>query len=189
MQIKHIIKQLIKFLKSSKNSQSSLILTGVLLFFIIILLLNINISNYHQDWTQNPYEVVDVIDGDTIEVQGNFANFRVRYIGIDTPELGRNNQNAECFGDEARAFNASLLKDKKVYLENDKENKDRFGRELRYVYVKNNNNEFISINEELLKNGYADILFIEPNIKYKESYTQIRNNAKQNKVGKWGVCY
>src|SRR4030042_4822810 len=70
--------------------------------------------------------VVEVIDGDTIVVEGGY---HVRYIGIDSPEID------EFFYIEAKQMKAELLDGKKVRLEKDITDSDKYGRLLRYVYV------------------------------------------------------
>ncbi|MGH9174455.1 MAG: thermonuclease family protein, partial [Vicinamibacterales bacterium] len=79
--------------------------------------------------------VVRVVDGDTIIVAIDGVEERLRYIGIDAPESVRPETPVECFGREASAENARLVEGKRVELEADISNRDRFGRLLRYVYV------------------------------------------------------
>src|SRR5450759_4658969 len=69
--------------------------------------------------------VTYVVDGDTIEVEGGR---RIRYIGIDTPELSK------CFGDTAKGENSLLVSGKTVRLVRDVSETDTYGRLLRYVY-------------------------------------------------------
>ncbi|MDO8512567.1 MAG: thermonuclease family protein [bacterium] len=105
-----------------------------------------------------------VIDGDTIILQDGR---HVRYIGIDTPELGsgENKKTADynITAIEARKFNQQLVLGKKVILEKDVEEFDKYGRTLAYVWVDGK-----MVNEELLKAGVAVLMTIEPNIRYEE---------------------
>ena len=89
--------------------------------------------------------VVDVIDGDTIEVEIEGEAYRVRYIGIDAPEAG-----ATC-GDEATDLNADLVEGQTVRLVRDVSPTDRYDRLLRYVYV-----DDVFVNAELIKRGAAE---------------------------------
>ncbi|NDJ51833.1 MAG: nuclease, partial [Chloroflexi bacterium] len=73
--------------------------------------------------------VTFVVDGDTVDVAIQGEVFRVRYIGVDTPE-----SNEPCF-DEATAANAQLVAGQNVTLVRDVSDTDQFGRLLRYVYV------------------------------------------------------
>jgi micrococcal nuclease len=74
-----------------------------------------------------------VIDGDTVVLSNGQ---KVRYIGINAPELAHDGHKAEPYGDEAKRFNASLVDRKKVRLEFDKERNDRYERLLAYVFLK-----------------------------------------------------
>jgi len=78
-----------------------------------------------------PAEVVNVIDGDTIEVRIDQDIFRVRLIGVNCPEItgGKN----EYMGLEATQYVVGLVMGKTVYLEKDVSETDQFGRLLRYV--------------------------------------------------------
>jgi len=107
------------------------------------------------------YRVKRVIDGDTIELD---TGERVRYIGIDTPETMKKTGGTwifdpEPYGVEAKEYNRTLTEGKEVKLEFDAEKTDKYGRLLAYVRT----SDMIMVNRELLKKGFARILFIPPN--------------------------
>ena len=116
-----------------------------------------------------------VIDGDTIVVSGGQ---RVRYTGIDTPEVG---QDAEYFGEEATAFNRRLLASGRVTLEKDVSDKDRFGRLLRYVYA-----DGILVNAELVREGYARAHAFPPDTSYAPCLSSLEQEAREASRGMWG---
>jgi micrococcal nuclease len=89
-------------------------------------------------------EIVEVIDGDTIDVRLDGQETRVRYYGIDTPERGEH-----CF-DEARSRNQQLADDE-VLLLPDARDTDSHGRLLRYVFT----SDGLSIDASLVAEGYA----------------------------------
>ena len=89
-------------------------------------------------------QVARVVDGDTIVLSGGR---RVRYIGIDTSEVGARREH---YGPEAGDFNASLVQGQTVHLEKGVSEVDRFGRLLRFVYA-----DGILVNAELVREGYA----------------------------------
>ena len=131
-----------------------------------------------------PYEVVRVVDGDTIIVDISGEDTRVRLIGIDTPESVADEsvkENTE-EGKEASEYTTNLLEGKTVYLEYDQEILDEYGRTLCYVYLHDRNT---MVNEILLKNGYARTMTIEPNTKYKERLAAAELFAKETKTGFW----
>jgi micrococcal nuclease len=94
-----------------------------------------------------PRHVERVIDGDTILVDGNV---RVRLIGVDTPETKHPRKPVEPLGPEASEFTRSLVEDREVKLEFDRERRDRYGRVLAYVYVDGK-----LLNEEIIRAGFS----------------------------------
>jgi len=115
--------------------------------------------------------VTRVIDGDTIEIEGGY---RVRYIGIDAPEK------AEPYYWEALQANRDLVEGKKVWLEKDVEDRDRYGRLLRYVWVDNT-----MVNAELVRLGYAYSYSYPPNLKHQTYLLQMEQEAREHKRGLW----
>ncbi len=122
-------------------------------------------------------KVTRVIDGDTIEIENGD---RVRYIGMNTPEI----ENSECFATEAGEINKNLVLGKIVRLEKDVSETDKYGRLLRFVYVGD-----IFIDDYLVKDGYAKIMTVPPDIKYKNQFSQSEKYAKENNLGLWSKCF
>ncbi|MBM4433426.1 MAG: nuclease, partial [Chloroflexi bacterium] len=117
--------------------------------------------------TETPITVTRVIDGDTIEVDITGVAYRVRYIGIDTPELDDENPSLSALAQEAARYNRELLEGKSVRLEKDVSETDKYGRLLRYVYVGDT-----FVNAELVRLGYAEVVTYPPDIKYQELLLQ-----------------
>ncbi len=125
-------------------------------------------------------KVTRVIDGDTIEIEGGQ---KVRYIGIDTPETVAPNKPVGCFGKEASAKNKELVEGKMVELEKDVSETDKYGRLLRYVYV-----EEEMVNEILIKDGFARLDTVPPDIKYSEKLKNDETAAWEYSRGLWNEC-
>ena len=126
------------------------------------------------------YEVVRVIDGDTVELKNGE---RLRYNDIDTPETVHPSKPVECFGPEASAKNEELVEGKIILVELGNPKKDRYGRLLGYVYV-----DDLFVNAELVKGGYAQVnSYGNPGSKI-DKLLDIEKNAKQKMTGLWGVC-
>lgn len=124
------------------------------------------------------YKVKWVSDGDTIVLDNGP---KVRYIGINAPEVARDDHKEEPYGEAAKQFNASLVNRKKVRLEFDKERTDRYKRRLAYVFLKNGS----FVNAEMLSNGYAYLLHHRPNLKYHVILLQSQQTAMSAKRGIW----
>jgi micrococcal nuclease len=128
------------------------------------------------------YKVIKVTDGDTFDIEINGKTETVRMLLVDTPETVHPNKPVQPFGKEASAFTTQLLLGKSVKLEADKEDKDQYGRLLRYVYIDGK-----SVQEQLLEKGYARVSIYEPNTKYVTKYQQIETEAKNKKIAVWSI--
>ena len=124
------------------------------------------------------YRVKWVADGDTIVLT---EGSKVRYIGINAPELPREDHIGEPYADEAKGFNARLVKNKKVRLEFDIEPNDRFQRRLAYVFLKDGT----FVNAEMLLQGYAYLLYVRPNVKYQATLLAAQQASMSAKKGIW----
>lgn len=125
--------------------------------------------------TPKEAKVVQVIDGDTIVIEGGY---HVRYIGIDTPERD------EPYYEEATQYNLELVDGKVVRLERDEkgEGEDEYGRLLRYVYV-----DGTFVNVELVRKGYAYVypkgLF--PEMEHYDLLEEAEGEAREAGRGMW----
>lgn len=129
----------------------------------------------------NTVKVTRVVDGDTIIVNLNGKEERVRLIGIDTPEsvhpdISKNLPE----GKTAYEFTKSKLEGKEVVLEFDVQERDKYGRLLAYVYI-----DGVMFNKTLLEEGYAKVATYPPNVKYVDEFTEIQKVARENNKGFW----
>lgn len=120
-----------------------------------------------------------VIDGDTVVLKGGD---RVRYIGVDTPELHHPNKPVEAYAREAMEFNRRLVEGKKIIMEFDVDREDRYKRKLAYVFLEDG----MFVNAELLRQGYAQLLTFPPNVKYVDLFTKMQKQARDANRGLWG---
>ncbi len=144
-------------------------------------------ESQEQEWFEivdalGPYNVVRVVDGDTIIVNIDGSETRVRFIGVDTPESVHtdSSRNVE-EGITASDYTKNLLSEKSVYLEYDVGEHDKYGRTLAYVYTEDGT----MVNKLLLKEGLAKIMTIQPNVKYAEEFLSIQNRAQEDECGFW----
>lgn len=125
--------------------------------------------------------VTRVTDGDTIRVDLEGRNERVRYIGIDTPETEHSPRGAQPFGDEAWEANRRLVENQEVRLVFDVEERDRYGRLLAYVY----RTDGTFVNEALVRDGFARQLTVPPNVRYAETFRRLEREARDARRGLW----
>ena len=126
------------------------------------------------------YEVIRVIDGDTVELKNGE---RLRYNDIDTPETVHPSKPVECYGPQASAKNKDLVEGEIILVELGNPEKDRYGRLLGYVYI-----DDLFVNAELVRGGYAEVnSYGNPGSKL-SNLLDIEKNAKKSMQGLWGAC-
>jgi micrococcal nuclease len=129
--------------------------------------------------------VVNIVDGDTIDVVVDGVERRVRYIGMDTPEV---HSGVEWLGPEAAAANAELVEGREVVLERDVSETDQYGRALRYVWVADGSG-WMLVNLELIRLGFASITTYPPDVKYVDAlYVDAQDEAQAAGLGLWGAA-
>lgn len=127
-------------------------------------------------------EVIRVVDGDTFVANVEGREEKVRLILIDTPETVHPQKPVQPFGPEASAFTKKKLEKQKVQLELDVQERDRYGRILAYVYLRDGS----MLNQELLKQGLAKVSVYQPNVKYVDRFREIEKEARLAEKGVWG---
>lgn len=131
-------------------------------------------------------EVVRVVDGDTIIVALDGREQRLRYIGVDAPELVRPSFPIEFMGREASAANSALVDGRMVVLERDVSDTDRFGRLLRHVWLEQGGG-WLLVSLELVEQGLANAVSFPPDVKYQEELRAAERAARSAGTGLWGV--
>ena len=131
------------------------------------------------------YSVEVVYDGDTIGVNIDGRTEKVRLIGVDTPEKNHPQKPVQCFAERAAEFTATLIGSRRVRLEADpvNQNRDRYGRLLRYVYL----DDGTEINAEIIAQGYGFAYLSFPFIKA-ENYRRLEAGAREQSLGLWRAC-
>jgi micrococcal nuclease len=128
--------------------------------------------------------VVRIVDGDTIVVDLDGTETRVRYIGMDTPESVKPDSPVEAMGKEAAAANAALVEGRTVVLEQDVSDTDRFGRLLRDVWVRRDG-ALVLAGLELVREGYAQVSTFPPDVRYASMLLAAQHDAQQDDLGLW----
>lgn len=118
--------------------------------------------------------VIGIVDGDTIDVQIDNQTYRVRYIGIDTPE------NGDTGYWQATGENQNLVYAKQIILVKDVSETDRYDRLLRYIFIGDT-----FVNYELVRKGYAQASTYQPDVACSSYFSQTQNQAQSEQVGLW----
>lgn len=130
--------------------------------------------------------VVRIVDGDTTHVRVDGRVEKVRYIGVNTPETHHPTRGEEPGGREATEVNRRLVGGKLVRLEPDVQLRDRYGRLLAYVWVKDADGREVMVNAELVRLGYAQVMTIPPNVRHAATFRKLQAEAREKKKGLWG---
>lgn len=172
--------------KSQKKKLVSAVIT-----LIVILLGGYTLQQPQQEViTQGPvnpgyYAVVRISDGDTISVDMNGTEEKIRMIGVDTPETHHPSKPVQCFGRAASEFTKKFIGTQPVRLEADplNDNRDRYQRLLRYVYTPDGK----MLNRELVAQGYGFAYTSFP-LEKSDEFQKLEDNARENNLGLWGGC-
>ena len=139
------------------------------------------------------YPVTKVVDGDTIDVNIDGKTTRVRFIGLDTPEVVDPRKTVQCFGKEASDEAKKILTGQSVRLETDptQSTYDKYDRLLAYVYAPANvTPEGILVNKYMIAEGYGHEYTYDAPYKYQSEFKAAEKSARQAEKGLWapGIC-
>lgn len=127
--------------------------------------------------------VVDVVDGDTIDVRrlGSRKMYRVRLVGIDTPEVYGGK---EC-GGEAASRRLRLMAKGFVRVRTDptQPKRDRYNRLLAYVSKGRKD-----LNKRMISLGLAKVNVVGQRFSAYRSYKRAQVRARAARRGTWGMC-
>ena len=145
-QLKIIINQLKRKLKR---------VTIGLISALIIAVVSIGFLFLRPTQTDTNYQVIRIIDGDTVEILYEDQITSVQLVGVNAPETTANpNQPPEPYGEQATAFLREFLLDKSIYLRFDISKRDKYDRLLGYVYRASDG---IFVNLEIIREGYGRV--------------------------------
>lgn len=130
--------------------------------------------------------VVNVVDGDTMDVLLDGQKTRLRLIGVDTPETVDLRKPVQCYGPEASKRAHQLLDGQTVKVTTDPSqgDKDKYGRKLAYVWLPDGRNYA----ETMIHDGYAREYTYDKAYQYKSAFQKAQADAQSKNVGLWGAC-
>ncbi len=122
-------------------------------------------------------KVLTVIDGDTIKVSIDRREVTVRYLGLDTPEMDASDPNP---GRLAKRRNLELVGNQWVTLYRGDQDKDDFGRLLRFVFI-----DDVFVNSELISQGLATSFNRPHDSACADLFNEDMLNAYESRLGIW----
>lgn len=140
------------------------------LIILATVCLSFSAAHYHK--------VKSVYDGDTILLDNKK---KVRYLGINAPEIDHKGGKSEFMAHAARKLNLELVAGSWVKLEYDWEKQDHYGRVLTYVFLKNGD----MVNALLVRKGMAHVLRNNLGLKYEDLLLDCQRKAMKEKLGIW----
>jgi micrococcal nuclease len=168
---------------TSHKMRQTCLLTAAIMAIIVTTLTACRVDEH------NYYKVTKIVDGDTIWIaDGTPKGMKIRLIGMDAPETRKSpHKDIGCYGEEAKWYLTDLLKGprgKEVRYVLDKAPKDRYGRTLAYIYLRDGT----FINGDMVKNGYAVVATFPPNVKYEKYLRRLQEDAMVHRRGLWQSC-
>ncbi len=136
---------------------------------------------------EETYEVVKVVDGDTLSLNMGGKTEVLRLIGMDTPETVDPRKPVQCFAQEASAKAKETLTGKKVRIEADPSQgeRDKYNRLLRYIFLEDGT----FYNKLMIEEGFAHEYTYNTPYKYQSEFKEAETKAREDKRGFWGdVC-
>lgn len=168
--------------KSTRKWQIAFIVfTFLCVVFFTALVWSKSISPPSMVDRDNLYQVVRIIDGDTVELEYEGALTSVQLIGVNAPETVHPSKPVEPYGRESTAFLQKLLLYKFVYFEFDRNKRDRYDRLLAYVY---RDSDDLFVNVELIREGYGKTDDRSP-FKYMKLFQYHESQARAAIKGLW----
>ena len=129
----------------------------------------------------NLYQVLRIIDGDTIEIEYEGALTSVQLIGVNAPETVHPSKPVERYGREATIFLQNLVLNRFVYFKFDESKKDKYGRLLAYIY---RTADDLFVNVEVIRQGYGQIDNRFP-FKYTKLFKYHESQARSERKMMW----
>ena len=121
-----------------------------------------------------------VTDGDTVILEGGS---RVRYLGIDAPEVAHEEKPGDPLGDEAARYNRKLVSGRWVRLEFERQRQDDYGRLLAYVFLEDGT----LVNRELVRQGLAYLCPKQRPLRYWDRLLEAQRQAMKEQRGLWSL--
>ncbi|MEG1647548.1 MAG: thermonuclease family protein [Bacilli bacterium] len=148
-----------------------------ILIIIVLFILNINNVKANEKIT---VKLSKCVDGDTAYFSLNNKEIKTRFLAIDTPE---STKKKEPFGKEASDFTCNKLKKAlkiEIAYEKNSEKKDKYNRDLVWVFV----DDYL-LQDLIISEGFAKVAYLYGDYKYTDLLKEHETIAKINKLNIW----
>ena len=122
--------------------------------------------------------VAKVFDGDTFRSR---SGERIRLLGINTPEISHNDQPEQPYARAARQRLLQLIAGKTVQLRLDRDKRDKYGRTLAQIYLRDGR----WVNRILVAEGLAQVYTFAPNFYWSDALIKAEQIARRDMRGLW----
>ena len=179
-------------IKLAAKTLSTLAVIALFAYFAWVYIIP-KLSEHEQKQGKETRVVHKVVDGDTFILENGE---KVRMLGIDTPEKyesskldrdsersGSDKKTIQKLGELASQYTKKLIEGKRVMLvpEPNHEDKDKYGRLLRYVYLEDGT----FINKKIVEDGYASA-YRRFGLSKQDEFIKAEKEARENRRGLWG---
>lgn len=156
----------------------------IVYYIIIIIILIVGfIVNHYFPRNKSNVSLIECIDGDTARLKIDGKDEKVRFLGIDAPEIAHENTPADPYGNEARDYTCNILKTaKSIHLEYEQSKTDKYNRVLAWVFVDEK-----LLNEDLVYKGLAKVAYLYDKYKYTSKLKLAEKKAKIDKLNIWSL--
>jgi endonuclease YncB( thermonuclease family) len=146
------------------------------LFVSVIFAIILSLSTTTKGWCDDSWQgkVVGISDGDTITVLNGGIGEKIRLYGIDSPEIGQD------FGKKAKSFTSGQVFGKMVTVV--PIDHDRYARTVAVIYAAPNEE---SLNESILRAGYAWLYSKYCKAQFCSDWIKMEQAAKESGIGLW----
>lgn len=124
-----------------------------------------------------------VVDGDTIWVEHQGEEYKVRLLCIDTPESVKENVKEQPFGRKAAEKLEEMILGKEVQLLFEIDIRDNYDRLLAYVLLEDGT----CVNATMVSEGFARVNAVKPNTIHRDYFIELQKNAIDEGKGLWSL--
>ena len=157
------------------------IIMGIFFLFCVLVIIILYLEFSLSDDRRTLVSLDRCVDGDTAWFILDHKSVKVRFLGIDTPEIS--GDKASLNGESAKDYTCNKLKNAtSIYLQFDQNSDryDKYDRMLAWVFV-----DDVNLSELLVSKGYAMVKYIYGDYLYVDRLCSVQEKAYRKKLLIW----